>query len=55
MEKITADQLSMYGPIVQMLFRGAYPNGLAMDQLRDEASKHGYLRRILAALEKEDK
>ena len=53
MEKITADQLSIYGPIVQMLFRSAYPDGLTMDQLREKAHRHGYLRRILAALEQE--
>ena len=55
MEKITDDMLSACGPIVQILFRDAYPEGLTLDQLRDEASGHGYLRRILAALKKEEK
>lgn len=53
MEKITADQLSRYGPIIPMLFRSSYPDGLTIDQLRENAVKHVYLRRILAALEQE--
>ena len=55
MDRITADRLTEFGPIVQLLFRGAYPNGLTMELLRDEAPRHGYLRRVLAALEKEEK
>lgn len=53
MDKITVQQLTAWGPIVGLLFRNAYPDGLTMEQLRAEAPKHGYLRRILAALEKE--
>lgn len=55
MDKITFDKLASCGPIIQLLFQNAYPNGLTLEQLRDEASGHGYLRRILAVLEKEEK
>ena len=51
MDKITADRLAACGPIVQLLFRGAYPEGLTLEGLRAEAPRQGYLRRVLAAVE----
>ena len=53
MDRITAEMLNQHGPIVKKLFQAAYPDGLDPDALRVEAGKHGYLRRMLAALEGE--
>lgn len=53
MERITANQLDRFGPIIQLLFRLSFPEGLSMDELREKAPGQGYLRRVLAGLEKE--
>lgn len=53
-ERITAErleQLEQLGPVVRALFRGAYPEGLTLEELRADAPEHGYLRRVLAAVE----
>lgn len=47
MDKIVAEDLARHGPIVVTLFRALYPEGLTLEELRNEAERHGFLRMVL--------
>ena len=53
-EIITADMIASHGPIVQKLFRVKYPDGATRAELEEAASAHGWLRRVLESLEREE-
>ena len=52
-EIITADMLTVHGPIVQKLFRAKYPGGATREKLAEDAPAHGWLRRVLESFERE--
>lgn len=51
--RITAAELSACGPVVQAIYRKLYPEGLTRGELEELAKSQGWMRRILAALDKE--
>ena len=53
-EIITADMLESHGPIIQKLFRVKYPDGASRAELAEAAPVHGWLRRVLESLEREE-
>ena len=50
---ITADMLTAHGTLIQTLYGLLYPDGLTRAELEKLAPEHGWIRHILAELDKE--
>lgn len=51
-EKVTLDDVKRYGPIVCRLFSVRYPDGADYSQLREDEKNHGWIRRMLADMDR---
>ena len=52
-KKITANELVACGPVVCLMFKQMYSDGLERENLERLAQSHGWARRALEALDKE--
>lgn len=48
---ITVDDMKAFGGVILRLFVLMYPNGTTIEEMRNDAPRHGWIRMVLEQME----